>query len=180
MMRLLSNLRNTIPPATTLISAVFCYYVLSTPSGFDASVPSSAIQAADIPTIATRSVETLLYTSKLSNSDLSVISERPIFSNTRRKPEPIIDAIIVDVEPVIIEPIITHDEPVYVPPEPPKFQIIGMIDRDGEVSALVEFQSVERWKSVGDFIENWKITTITKDAVSLSFSGEEFTMRMQR
>jgi hypothetical protein len=118
-----------------------------------------------------------LYTATISEAEKVLISNNPIFSQTRSKPEIFVEPEFIEPEAKILEEIV-EVEPIKSPTLPPNFQINGLIQQDGRASILVSQQSLEAWKSIGDKIGEWKISKISKTAVTLTLGVEKFTMRM--
>jgi hypothetical protein len=116
-----------------------------------------------------------IYLATINRADIDEISSRPIFSDTRRKSEPFIEP---EIEPVNLKPEQVEIEPVTPPKKPPEFQINGYIQQDGKTSVLIQQQSIQTWKFVGDMIEKWTIIEISRTGIMLTLNGEEFTMRM--
>lgn len=78
--------------------------------------------------------------------------DRPLFSPTRREPEP--------------PPLPTQPPPV---PAPPDAKVLGIVTTGGKSAALVRISGVETRVQQGDTIGGWVVESIAQSGVGLRF-----------
>lgn len=178
--KLVRILRLLCPPFSVWLIFAFTYWVYAfAPFLEPAKVGSAPVElgSSQDPTPADPPTPFRPIQPTNNHERLSVISERPLFSETRRHPPPEVEEILEDfTEPVIEEPIFEEPEPEppAPPPPAPKFSVRGFIVSDGETRVLIfeSFNQREEWVSEGDFIQDWQITEI--NARNLYFKQNGF------
>lgn len=166
-------LRHIIPPVFTLCVLVllFMYAMFGTDP---TTLQTEDIRAEPDPTQSVTRVENRLsiVTYDVSPEDLKDVKNAPLFSPTRRKPE------IATIEPVeIIEPVISVEPTIEPEPAvPPKVQFLGLIDHTGNRSALILYQGKETWIVIGDNIDNWTVSAITRDTLHIKLDEHVFSI----
>ncbi len=100
----------------------------------------------------------------------AAVVERPLFAPTRRFVRPV-DA--PEPEPVAEAGEEVLPEPAAAGPGRPDLRFFGTVRQGGKVAALVTGDAgVERLK-VGDDVEGWQVTEVTRDRLVLVREGEE-------
>ena len=107
---------------------------------------------------------------------LRQVAERPLFSETRRIPEPefIEDpAEVMDPEPTFEEKIIIEELP--APPDPPALVFKGFVRNGDEIQVLLGLpeHSEEQWVSKGDVLFEWRVQEVSEISIRLERDGFE-------
>jgi len=118
----------------------------------------------------------VLPNAKFYEDQLRSAAERPLFSETRRLPEPE----PVEIPQEIVEPQygpkdeITITEPP-VPPVAPALVLKGFVRYGEDMQALLGLMeaSEEQWVSIGDVILGWRVQEISESFVRLEKDGFE-------
>lgn len=105
------------------------------------------------------------------------ITQRPVFSPTRRPLEAVVAA--PEPEPVIEAPEPVISTPVAAPPAPPQLRLLGVIGSAGALSALISNAGGDpAWLPKGSIIEGWTITDIGPDWAELGLDSQNFRIEM--
>lgn len=118
--------------------------------------------------------------STFGDDELVAIAERPLFSETRRKPE-IKPKLVLPLEPAedefveieIEEPELEKKQPEAEPPIPPDFTYQGFVRSGENLIALVQNKqtSREKWVKIGDPLDGWTVTKVSEKQIEFDRAG---------
>lgn len=107
-------------------------------------------------------------------AEIDRLSARPLFSNTRRKPE---SEVIEDIEQSVSEPVVVEEEltleaPIR-PPTPPNAVLRGLLRTHDRTQALVFVYDTDEeiWVSMDDILLGWRVINVSQDVVELEKDG---------
>ena len=101
--------------------------------------------------------------------DIYLVVSRPLFSPSRRIPESERIPEVVVQAPETPSPQIAVAPPVM----PPKIAMIGVLEDDGSLMALIKRRDgTEQWVKHGAEIEGWSVATIAPQSITLQLNGE--------
>ena len=115
-------------------------------------------------------------------ADVTGISARPLFSETRRPIQPY-QAPIAEPEPEQAPAAVAPPEPAApLPPTPPEGLILLGTMHSGEWRALLRGprDTPERWMSLGSEIEGWQLRDIDETSVTFGSGDAVFSVRILR
>ncbi|MCF6273254.1 MAG: hypothetical protein L3J37_08685 [Rhodobacteraceae bacterium] len=102
-------------------------------------------------------------------SDISLLTTRPLLSPTRRQPVPMAVAPII--APAAPQPIIKTPSP--SPILPPDIVMIGLLGGESGPMALIRGETgAESWVQAGDEIEGWRVLVIAPKSITLQLNGK--------
>jgi hypothetical protein len=107
--------------------------------------------------------------------------ERPIFRTSRRSFDP--SKIILAAPafpPVSEQPIVIAPMPQQVAHDTSQFSLKGISINSTQKRVLISSADIPdgKWLKVGDIISDWKIATISKNSVHLTFQGQEAVLSL--
>ena len=112
------------------------------------------------------------------SAKIAVISERPLFSETRRNPELVSSETdqgadlgeTAALEKDENEFELAEEEQIEEPPKPPGLSYLGYMEQDGTPSALIRLneKNEEEWVYAGTEIEGWVLKSISKSRIYLT------------
>ncbi len=178
------RLRNLVFPPPLIIAGAAVLYLFAW-----SGTPSPAILTdtnADLalpPNDNAKAVEIALPAADHRQSDLQLISARPLFNQTREpwtRPEP-----PQSTRPSVQAPVLPEPPPqtqTEVTISKPNLSLIGMIQDDLAARALVLNLDTldERWLEVGDIYLSWELFDILDDRILLRAKGEEIVVLYNR
>ncbi len=179
------NLRDLIPPPAFLLACTGLAVALTQvdpgkaidPGNLSAGETPNSIQRADAnapsdPEPLSISIESL------ETEDLSAILDRPLFRDTRRPAEPILEA--VKPAPVVTVAAKPEVQPARTEPRPeePAISYLGRKELDGQEAVLVRDQGSgeEVWANRGFQTSGWTLTTINHSALTFEQGPHVFTV----
>lgn len=117
-------------------------------------------------------------------ADLKFARERPLFSETRRRPvpPPPPNEAIAEPEIDVPEPEPRPEPEPNAPPPRPRIAIVGYVDTaDGQQALILLGQNkTEKWVRVGDQVDEWTVTRITNADVKLEHLEFELIVEFKR
>ena len=171
-------MRALLPPPIFLLfafAAWAAYEVL--PALYPQPAPLSLSPAHSArPTEASAQIALPSWADKFSDTDRS----RPLFTPTRRVPEP--------PRPVLQEPVTVPEpdpkpEPIAPPPpppEPPNISYRGFVRTSTQVSALIldRLTGQERFVRQGDEIDGWRVEKVSEMQIDLSLQNHRAVVKL--
>lgn len=163
----MSFLRLAFPPFIAWILGGGLFWALH----LQATEPNIAASDLKPVNIEPQEVTFALPQAQAYGEQLRLAAKRPLFSESRRIPNP---EKITDPEPVWETDIVIEEKP-QIQPEPPAFVLKGFVRNGDERQALLSLaeSTEERWISKGDIFFEWKVQTISATSVQLERNGVE-------
>lgn len=173
-------MRGLFPPPITLILLAMIGYLLIAERR-EVSAPDVSSRTTVAPKVLNNEEQdfaTIVTGRKPDPNGAYAIAARPLFSSTRRDPLPPEP----EVEP---EPEIVEEEPEeIIAIEPPKQQLqaefLGVLSENNSYQALLEFAGQQVWVTEGAIIEEWQITAIDDEKVTLRYKEQVFSIPIER
>ena len=113
-------------------------------------------------------------------AELATLTDRPLFVEGRSLRTVLPDATAAVEPPASPPPTTSVPDEVVAETERPNFRLVGVIEFDERVSALVEVEPGGRqeWVFQNDVVDGWQLTEISFDAVSFERAGRDFRFKL--
>ncbi len=173
----LDAIRNLIPPPLILLPiGLLTFLILKE----DVQINSDA-SLSPAETTATATAKGTMSSSGFPNALLedaviTALSERPLFSPTRTRYEPVKKVKTPQQAPEEI--VIAPTKPPDIPP--PEVEFLGVISENGTYSALLKAQNEEKWYRSGDRIGDWTILNVYGDHINLGHGEQTISVHLER